>query len=294
MRNIVLFGILLLFVFAAALAGGAYARRWQAATPNHVATQPVAQAQRGALLFQVHCAKCHGEEGRGEAEGSTKMVPPPRDFASRPWKFEPSEASIARVIREGSRGTAMPAFQASLASDDIAALTAHVLELAQPVEPAGGSDLFRAAGFAKLATPRAAPALRLQATGGKQLALSELRGRVVLLNFWGLGCPHCLIHMQELAELQANNAQAPLTIVNICADADDLTEAQAALTAAAPQASLMAYVDEQGLANAQYEVTLLPTIWLMDAEGRLLAKAQGAREWNDPALQALLKHCYQP
>src|SRR5438045_5737496 len=48
---------------------------------------PVALS-RSALLYHVHCAKCHGPDGRGDAESQARLRPPPRDFAERPWRFE--------------------------------------------------------------------------------------------------------------------------------------------------------------------------------------------------------------
>lgn len=278
--------------FAGAVAGGVYARRWQSATSEESAPhlQSVSSA-RAAVLFQVHCAKCHGAEGRGDAEAAAKMIPAPRDFASRPWKFEPTQASIARVIERGSPGTAMPAFRATLRAAEIAALTQHVLSLSPPSESSGEPDPFAMAGFTRVGSERVAPELKLELANDQQLSLSELRGRVVLLNFWGVNCPHCLSHMPALAQVQTRFADRELTILNICADEADLSSALSVWPEEA--AALQVAVDTTGLANSKYEVALLPTIWLVDREGRLLAKAQGARDWQDPRFMALLQHCLE-
>ena len=272
-----------------AIAGSLAARHWHA-TPKVVQqarTQHVSAA-RGEVLFQVHCAKCHGSEGRGDAEAAAKMIPAPRDFASRPWKFEPTSPSIARVIERGSPGSTMPAFAATLSTEEIAALTQHVLSLSTP-DIATADDPFASAGFARVTTKRVAPELKLELPNNGQLALSELRGRLVLLNFWGVTCPHCLERMPALAKLQLRFAERELTILNICADEADLASALAVWPEEAK--SLTVAVDSTGLANSRYEVSLLPTIWLIDRDGKLLAKTQGARDWNDQRLVKLLEEC---
>src|SRR5215469_8018503 len=83
----------------------------------HVATGASAEQQaspttssrvdRGEILFQIHCAKCHGPEGHGDPEALAMQKPPPRDFARRPWRFEATLDSIRRITVEGIPGTAM-------------------------------------------------------------------------------------------------------------------------------------------------------------------------------------------
>jgi thiol-disulfide isomerase/thioredoxin len=234
----------------------------------------------------VHCAKCHGAQGHGDAEGSEALIPPPRDFAARPWRYEVTPANIQRVIVQGIPGTSMPAFHGALTSADTAALVQHVLALAKPRETSSTPDAFSLAGFTRLPSPRPAPALKLEDAQGNRVALADYRGRAVLLNFWGVSCPHCLAHMGELAQLQAAFADRPLTILNICADEGDVDLAASALATATTE--LTALVDSSGLANGRFEVSVLPTIWRVYPEGRLVAKLQGAPQWQDPKLAALL------
>lgn len=282
--------ILLLLVFGASLGVGIAARQWHA---NSVRTvNGPSPAARGAMLYNLQCARCHGDEGHGDAEGADKLVPPPRDFASRPWRFAPTAASIQQTITKGIPGTSMPAFGATMTASDIASLTEYVLALSQAAPTqAGASNPFSAAKFFPLATPRQAPSLRLESVG-EPLALDDLRGKVVLVNFWGTACEHCLARMPQLAELQQRMEGRDFAIVNVCADEGDAAVAQAMLTTVAP--SLISYVDPTGLANSRYEVSLMPTIWLLNREGQLVGKAQGARDWNDPALATLLEVLLAP
>jgi thiol-disulfide isomerase/thioredoxin len=241
--------------------------------------------KRGAILFALHCAKCHGDVGRGDAEGAEKLKPPPRDFASRPWRFEVTASSIQRVIDKGIPGTSMPAFGATLLEADVNALTRHVLSLAGSSNVAS-DDPYRAAGFHGV-TPRPAPTLELEGIAGQKLALADLKGKVVLLNFWGVSCDHCLARMPQLAKFQSQFSADDFVVINVCADEGDA--AAAAEMLAKTESGLVTYVDPTGLANGKYEVSLMPTIWLIDRVGRQVAKAQGARDWSQPELRTLIE-----
>lgn len=282
--RLVIWGLVIATVFAGSALVGMAARQWVSPAP----ARPLASAARGEMLYTIHCAKCHGPEGHGDGEGAEKLVPPPRNFARRPWRFEPTADSIERVVTSGIGGTSMPSFQATLLEADIQAVAQYVLKLSETSDSEEtGNDLFAAAKFFPLKSPRGAPALELQAADGSERTLADLRGRWVILNFWGASCEHCLAKMPQLAELQAKFDQQGLTVVNVCADEDDASAAQNLLTKAAP--TMTTYVDPSGLANSRYEVSLMPTIWLINPRGELVAKAQGAPNWTDPKLIGLLE-----
>src|SRR5216683_984591 len=63
-------------------------------------------AEHGAALFQTHCTYCHGARGQG-GRGS--------DLTTGQYKYGGSDASLYATIRNGVRGTEMPAV---LATDD--------------------------------------------------------------------------------------------------------------------------------------------------------------------------------
>src|SRR5882724_9620996 len=63
-------------------------------------------SQQGAALFQTHCTYCHGARGQG-GRGT--------DLTTGQYKYGGSDASLYATIRNGVRGTEMPAV---LATDD--------------------------------------------------------------------------------------------------------------------------------------------------------------------------------
>jgi mono/diheme cytochrome c family protein len=71
----------------------------------------------GGRLYRRHCLQCHGLPGDGRGPTGPWIDPHPRDFRRGAFKFvstgdgmKPRRADLLRTLREGLRGTAMPAF----------------------------------------------------------------------------------------------------------------------------------------------------------------------------------------
>jgi len=63
-----------------------------------------------------------------------------------------------------------------------------------------------------------APDFELDTLDGRRLRLSDLRGRVVLVNFWAAWCAPCRVEMPWLAELDARYRARGLTILGVSVD----------------------------------------------------------------------------
>ncbi len=114
---------------------------------------------------------------------------------------------------------------------------------------------------------RPAPELimeRWHETGGTSLA--ELRGKVVLLDFWGVWCSPCRKAMPELERLARTHRDAGLIILGIHTPmkADRLPAFLEATPSSFPHG-----VDTGGTAAA-YGVTNYPAYALIDRSGRLV------------------------
>jgi mono/diheme cytochrome c family protein len=88
--------------------------------------------QKGGGLYRQHCAHCHGLAGDGLGPTAWQMNPYPRDFRagkfaykSTPIGVRPTDGDLARTLRQGVPGTAMPGFP-QLGTAEIASLTQYV------------------------------------------------------------------------------------------------------------------------------------------------------------------------
>lgn len=62
--------------------------------------------EAGRRVYVVHCARCHGDNGKGDGSDAALLKPTPPSFA----ELRPSYAAAARVIADGVPGSAMPAW----------------------------------------------------------------------------------------------------------------------------------------------------------------------------------------
>ena len=92
-----------------------------AGTPARAAAQDAAEQS-----FQVHCAMCHGPDGRGDTViGKSAKIPDLHSAAVQ----QQSDEALAELIANGKG--AMPPFKNSLSSEQIHALVGYIRALAQ-------------------------------------------------------------------------------------------------------------------------------------------------------------------
>ncbi|MDE2228561.1 MAG: TlpA family protein disulfide reductase [Alphaproteobacteria bacterium] len=140
--------------------------------------------------------------------------------------------------------------------------------------------------FTPLAPPRPAPALRFTARDGTPKTLADFRGRPVLVNFWATWCGPCREEMPSLDRLQARLGKR-LTVLAISEDrrgADAVDPFLAKLKLAA----LAVYLDPENDALQAFHLRGLPTSVLIDRDGRMVWRVEGALDWTGPDAAAKL------
>src|ERR671920_378425 len=132
-----------------------------------------------------------------------------------------------------------------------------------PKRDAGKTDAAGAKSEAASAEP--APDVQLKTTDGKPLKLSELRGQVVLLNFWATWCVPCRSEIPGLNEMQRDLAGRGLKVLGVSTSdsADLVREYQKDVR----QDYTVALGDDA--VAASYAVGVLPTTFVIDREGRI-------------------------
>jgi high-affinity iron transporter len=83
---------------------------------------------RGRALFTANCALCHGEHGDGRGQRAAGFARPPANFTDPDWRRRTTPRRVFYVVREGVRGTPMPAWT-FLGEEDTWDLVAYVLSL---------------------------------------------------------------------------------------------------------------------------------------------------------------------
>jgi len=124
-----------------------------------------------------------------------------------------------------------------------------------------------------------APELELANLEGQSVALSGLRGKVVIVNFWATWCPPCRREFASMERLRKILADRPLEILAINeGEAVDVIEGFSSALDTPP--SFPVLLDPIGDAMALWPVRGLPTTFVIDKKGRMAYRAIGGREFD--------------
>lgn len=145
-----------------------------------------------------------------------------------------------------------------------------LLLLSLVASPAG------AATMRVLDVPRLAPDFSLPTTDGGEIGLSQYRGRYVLINFWAVWCTPC---RKEMPAMQRSFERLRDDGIDMLAIHSGPRLDDAARVAGELGLGFTIAVDE-ALALHDWEVQGLPTTYLVDPQGRIVADAVGIREWD--------------
>lgn len=105
---------------------------------------------------------------------------------------------------------------------------------------------------------------RFQDAVGDTFSLSDYRGRVVMLNFWSIGCDFCLGELPYIQQVYNQWPEEDLVVLTI--DIFDEAEAVNAFLEDSGT-SLPVLLDREGIVMVQYGVDETPCTFFIDKEG---------------------------
>jgi peroxiredoxin len=121
----------------------------------------------------------------------------------------------------------------------------------------------------------------LQDITGNKVSLKDFLGKFVLLEFWKIGCPGCVEENKNIVTEYEKYKEKGLEIISIAGgkNIDDLKEASDRFFI--KWYSLQDSNTEYGNVGSRYGVTLVPTNFLIDPTGRIIAKDLKGKELKD-------------
>lgn len=144
--------------------------------------------------------------------------------------------------------------------------------------------------IAGLAAPAAhageAPAFTLSDAKGGAVSLSDLRGKVVFVDFWASWCVPCLKSFPWLSELQGRYRDKGLVVVGINLDKSP-ADAEKFLKRV-PHDFTLVY-DPSGNSAKAYGVKAMPSSYVVDRKGGLALEHGGFRDSDKDVLEAAIK-----
>ncbi len=146
-----------------------------------------------------------------------------------------------------------------------------------------------------LATPGEVPVggvLRdatMKGLNGPARPLSQFKGRPLIINVWASWCGPCREEMASLERLAWLGHPAGFTIIGI--STDDYPEAAKAFMKQA-NSTISHYIDEKLLLENMLGADRLPLTLLVDANGRVLDKVYGSKQWDGAAAQQFITKAF--
>jgi cytochrome c biogenesis protein CcmG, thiol:disulfide interchange protein DsbE len=118
---------------------------------------------------------------------------------------------------------------------------------------------------------------------GRPGHLRDLRGKVVVLNFWASWCPPCVEETPALNHLQKYIASRDALVLGVSQDED-------------PDA-YEKFLKDQGISfptfrepsrkvALEYGTPIIPDTYIIDRHGKFLRKFYGAQQWDSPEMLA--------
>jgi cytochrome c biogenesis protein CcmG, thiol:disulfide interchange protein DsbE len=143
--------------------------------------------------------------------------------------------------------------------------------------------------FTPLDVGSRAPDYAAYSLDGDTVHLSSYEGDVVLLNVWATWCAPCVYEMPALQRLHEELAHEGLRVVAVSVDA----AAGGFGVFGQPGGDVRAFRDRyeltfdilhdpSGRIQSRYQVSGLPTTFIIDRQGRIQRKVLGARDWDAP------------
>lgn len=118
---------------------------------------------------------------------------------------------------------------------------------------------------------------------GKPAHLSDLRGKVVVLNFWASWCQPCIEETPALIALQKRIAPRNGVVLGVSIDED--------------QSAYAKFIQQQGInfptfndpskkIATDYGTSMWPETYVIDRKGKIARKIVGPQDWNSPEMLA--------
>ena len=132
-----------------------------------------------------------------------------------------------------------------------------------------------------------APDFTLPEQGGGEWKLSDHRGKVIVMNFWTVTCRPCIQEMPTI-ELLAEIVE-PWGDVEVVAVSTDRSWAEAE-TIIARTSRITSLLDtERAVVNEKFGTKLFPETWIIDGDGVVRFRYDGALDWSDPVALDLIR-----
>jgi thiol-disulfide isomerase/thioredoxin len=130
----------------------------------------------------------------------------------------------------------------------------------------------------------------LPSLDGTKIALSQFKGKVVFLNFWATWCGPCRSEMPSMEAVyqKLKNKGFEILAVNL---GDSKKEVSAFMNEY--KLNFPVLLDERSMTGSYYNIQAIPTTYIINKQGLIVARLIGSTNWNTPKIISALESVLQ-
>jgi peroxiredoxin len=133
-----------------------------------------------------------------------------------------------------------------------------------------------------------APRFTLRNLQGNLEGLDDHSGKVIIVNFWATWCAPCLKEMPSFETLYRRYRSKGLTLLAVSLDKDGSSKVQEFVDKL--QLSFPVLLDTEGVAEKLYPSFTIPFTYVIDKQGRVAARVDGAKDWESSETFEAVEH----
>jgi thiol-disulfide isomerase/thioredoxin len=120
----------------------------------------------------------------------------------------------------------------------------------------------------------------------RHMSLSDVKGKVVFLNFWATWCGPCREEMPSMEALYRRYKDQGFEILAVNSR-ERSADVQAFMTN--NNLSFPTVLDTDGTVNMAYGIQAIPTSYLIDRDGNIVMRLVGSIDWDTPKIHAVIE-----
>jgi thiol-disulfide isomerase/thioredoxin len=136
-------------------------------------------------------------------------------------------------------------------------------------------------GMKKSALGNTVEEFSLQGINGNQMNFYSLRGKYILIDFWGSWCAPCHVAFNDLRELYKSYHDKGFEILGIATEQDRNAWLKDIEKEKLPWIQMIDQEGNQSISNKLFAVTKYPTTVLIDPSGKIIGRDLSRREINE-------------
>lgn len=131
------------------------------------------------------------------------------------------------------------------------------------------------------------PEFELNRLDGSKIALSDLKHKVMMINFWATWCEACIEEMPSIVALREKYASKGFEVLGVAVD-ENPQEVVPPMTKKFKM-NFPIFTDKQGTLSELFDVHAIPLTVIINQDKKVLFVESGERDWNSVEIQQLME-----